>query len=133
MKYLKFIYLLYGVPGILAGVVGFLTSAKSTTEQFATGNILFEEYTLYSKGFGNAIFTIALISILTFFIKDYFAKKYLTLILALFNATAAYLCLSITNIPEASMQAGYFHIFLAIVLFIMAIFLIKPNTSKINE
>lgn len=127
MKYLKYIYLLYGVMGVGAGIMGFVTTAQSTTEQFATGNPLFEEYTLYSRGFGNAIFIISLVSILTFFIKDYFAKKSLTLVLALFNVGAAYLCLSIENIPTASVQAGYFHIFLAVVLAIMGMFLIKKT------
>lgn len=127
MKYLKYIYLVYGIPGVLAGVMGFMASAQSTTDQFATGNPLFEEYTLFSRGFGNAILTIALISILTFFIKDYFSKKWLTLILAVFNSVAAYLCLSIDNIPTASMQAGYFHIFLALVLGVMGLFLIKKD------
>lgn len=129
MKYLQYIYLLYGVLGVLAGATGFMTSAQGATEQFATGNPLFEEYTLFSRGFSNAIFIIASISILTFFIKDYFAKKGLTLILAFFNSTAAYLCLSIANIPTASAQAGYFHIFLAVVLAYMGFFLIKKEQT----
>lgn len=127
MKYLQYTYLLYGILGIFSGLTGIFTNTQSTTELFATGNTLFAEYAIYSQGFSNAIFTIALVAVATFFIKDVFAKKYLTLILALFNFGAAYLCLTIQNIPQEFYFAGFMHIFLAIVYAVMGLFLIKTQ------
>lgn len=127
MKYLRFTYLLYGILGIFAGLSNIFTDAEAVTQMFDTGNKLFPEYSLFSKGFGNAIMTIAIVSLISFFVKDYFAKKSLTIVLTFFNIMAAYLCLTIENIPTAYAQAGYFHILLALLYGIMGFFLIRKT------
>jgi len=119
MKYLKYIFILFGLFEIFAAYGSLTSSPEAINTEFG-GQFITPESMHYVKGFGNAILSLGIISIATFFVKERLALIGIIIGCLIYNILAAYGCyvdLHLTSRYQVGMYAhSVFSVLFALML-----------------
>ena len=123
---LKIIFLVFAVFEIVSGILNMTADSETLRELVGTAETLEPAEMLYPMAFGNALIAIGLASLLAFFLTERRSLVGLSVVFAVFNAGAAWLCLTLP-LPDVFTSGGYTHVGFSVVFLLMGIIFLRRS------
>jgi len=126
MKYLKIVFILFGLFELLACYGSLMSTPASINADF-NGQFMTPEGMHFVNGFGYALLAISTISILGFWIQERFALLVLVIGFLVYNLCSVYGCYVDIDLSTKYQIGFYIHSLFSVLFFLMLIFLLKKD------